>query len=224
MKKHLIPTLQSADPSRSFPRKRESTADRVQFQWFTRYHPGSPPARGRRRGLSRFLAPGRILLAGLALFAAGAAHAHDYKLGRIAIGHPWARPTAEGTKAGAAYLTLENAGGEADSLVGVNSPVAGQAQIHETTNDGGVMKMRQVQGGVALAPGATVAFKPGGYHIMLLGLKQKLAEGEHIPLTLTFAKAGSIGVEMYVERSPGGAQESGMTHDHDMKAMDHSMH
>ena len=165
-----------------------------------------------------------ILLAGLALSGAGAAHAHDYKLGRIAIGHPWARPTAEGTKVGAAYLTLENTGGEADSLVGVNSPVAGQAQIHETTDDGGVMKMRQVQGGVALAPGATVAFKPGGYHIMLLGLKQKLDDGQHIPLTLTFAKAGSVEVEVYVEKTAGGEHKSGMTHDHEMKGMDHGMH
>jgi periplasmic copper chaperone A len=224
MKKHPIPTLRSAAAFLSFPRQRESIAGHVQFQGFTRCRPGSPPARGRRRGLPGLLAPGIILLAGLALFTAGAAHAHEYKLGRIAIGHPWARPTAEGTKAGAAYLALENTGGEADSLVGVSSPVARQTQIHQTTNDGGVMKMHQVQGGVALAPGVAVIFKPGGYHIMLLGLKQKLGEGEHVPLTLTFAKAGSIDVEVYVERTPSDAQSSGMMHDHDMKAMDHSMH
>ena len=160
-----------------------------------------------------------LLLAGFAVFTAGTAYAHDYKLGPIAISHPWARPTAEGTKAGAAYLSLENTGSEPDSLVSVSSPAAGKTQIHQTTSEGGVMKMRGVEGGVDLAPRATVAFKPGGYHIMLLGLKQKLDEGQHIPLTLTFAKAGSIDVEVYVEKAPSGKGET--MHDHGMQGMDH---
>ncbi len=165
-----------------------------------------------------------LVLAGIALFTAGTALAHDYKVGTIAIGHPWARPTAEGARAGAAYLSLDNTGGEADSLVSAASSAAGKTQIHETTNDGGVMKMRRVEGGVAIAPGATVSFKPGGYHIMLLGLKQRLEEGQHIPLTLTFAKAGTVDVEVYVEKAPAGEHQGGTTHDHDMSGMDHHAH
>jgi len=134
------------------------------------------------------------------LCAAGAAYAGDYKLGAIAIDHPWVRPTAEGTKTGAAYLLLTNKGSAADKLVSASSPVAGKTQIHQTSDEGGVMKMREVVGGIELAPGATVALKPGGYHIMLIDLKQKLDEGRHIPLTLTFAKAGSIDVEVDVEK------------------------
>jgi periplasmic copper chaperone A len=160
-----------------------------------------------------------IWLTGLALFAAGVVHAHEYQLGTIAIGHPWARPTAEGAKAGAAYLSLENSAGESDRLVSASTPAAEKAEIHETSNEGGIMKMRHVEEGVALPPGVNVAFKPGGYHIMLFGLKRKLDEGQHIPLTLTFAKAGSINVEVYVEKTSGETM-----HNHDMKDMDHSMH
>ena len=79
------------------------------------------------------------------------------------------------------------------------------------------MKMREVVGGIELAPGATVALKPGGYHIMLIDLKQKLDEGRHIPLTLTFAKAGSIDVEVDVEKK---SSEQG----HGVTGMDPSMH
>ena len=153
----------------------------------------------------------------VSLCAAGAACATDYKLGTIAIDHPWARPTAEGTQTGAAYLFLTNKGTAPDKLVSTSSPVAGKTQIHQTTDEGGVMKMHEVAGGIELAPGATVALKPGGYHIMLIDLKQKLDEGRHIPLTLTFANAGSIDVEVDVEKKSG---EQG----HGMTGMDHNMH
>lgn len=160
-----------------------------------------------------------FILACLVVLVPWAADAHDYKLGAIHIDHPWARPTA-GVEAGAAYLSLENTGGEADKLVSVSTPVAAKAEIHQTTNEGGVMKMREVADGVDLAPGATVGFKPGAYHIMLLKLKQKLGVGQHIPLTLTFAKAGSIDVEVYVEKSAGGDHEGGMPN-HDMSHHEH---
>ena len=151
------------------------------------------------------------------LCAAGAAYGADYKVGTIAIDHPWARPTAEGTQTGAAYLFLTNKGNAPDKLVSTSSPVAGKTQIYQTTDEDGVMKMHEVAGGIELAPGASVALKPGGYHIMLLDLKQKLDEGSHIPLTLTFAKAGSIDVEVDVEKKSG---EQG----HGMTGMDHDMH
>lgn len=158
-----------------------------------------------------------IFYACLSLATSGAAYAENYKLGNIVIAHPWARPAAQGTKTSAAYLSLENKGAESDKLVSAASPVAGKTQIHQTTDEGGVMKMQEVAGGIELAPGATVALKPGGYHIMLLDLKQKLDEGRHILLTLTFAKAGSIDLEVDVEKKSG---EQG----HGMTGMDHNMH
>lgn len=153
-------------------------------------------------------------LIGLSLLHTGSASAHDYKQGPIAIGHPWARSTAEGVKTGAAYISLENTGAEADTFVSAESPVSEKTQIHETRREGDVMKMREIEGGVSLPAGTTVTFKPGGYHIMLLGLKQKLDEGQSIPLTLTFAKAGSIQVDVHVEKT--APNESSTMQDHGM--------
>ncbi len=157
-------------------------------------------------------------LACLALFAAGAAQAHDYSQGMITIDHPWARPTPGQSKVGAAYLLLQNSGAETDTLLSAESPVSEKTQIHETLREGDIMKMREVRGGVAVPPGTAVAFKPGGNHIMLLGLKQKLEEGQHIPLTLTFAKAGVVAVEVAVEKAPSEKPEGGMAHG---SSMDH---
>ena len=104
---------------------------------------------------------------------------------------------------GAAYLAIKNSGRESDTLESASTPDAKKAEIHETTNANGVMKMRPVEGGLKIAPGQTVEFKPGGYHIMLMGLKQNLKEGEQIPLKLTFAHAGSVDVEVKIEKQPG---------------------
>jgi copper(I)-binding protein len=83
-------------------------------------------------------------------------------------------------------------------LISAASPAAGLVQIHEMAVDGGIMKMRAVQG-VDLKPGATTELRPGGFHVMLEGLKQPLKQGDKIPLTLTFEKAGSIEVKVEVE-------------------------
>jgi periplasmic copper chaperone A len=160
-----------------------------------------------------------LLLASLALFAVPQAQAQSTTLANIKIEHPWARPTPKGAKTGAVYLSLENTGSEADSLVSASSPAAGKTQVHKTSNEGGVMKMRPAEG-VELAPGTTVEFKPGGYHIMLLDLKRQLAEGQTVPLTLTFAKAGTIQIDARVEKA-GDGSGSGMMHG---QGMDHKMH
>lgn len=141
-------------------------------------------------------------VAGL-VFTAGMVQAQQYQLKDLTIVHPWARPTAGPNKMGAAYLAIKNSGRESDTLESASTPDAKKAEIHETTNANGVMKMRPVEGGLKIAPGQTVEFKPGGYHIMLMGLKQNLKEGEQIPLKLTFAHAGSVDVEVKIEKQPG---------------------
>ena len=88
---------------------------------------------------------------------------------------------------GAAYLTLVSPSG--DRLTGIASPAA-KTQLHEMTNDHGVMKMREVSA-IDLPPGEKVTLKPGGLHIMMMGLKQPLRPGESVPLTLRFEKSGT---------------------------------
>jgi copper(I)-binding protein len=135
------------------------------------------------------------------MFAAFAAGAQEYRLGTLTAEHPWSRPTAGPNKLGAAYLTLKNAGQNADTLQSASSPDAERVEIHEHTQDaGGVMKMRPVEGGLKIPAGGIVEFKPGGYHFMLIGLKHNLEEGQQIPLKLRFAQAGELNIEIKVEK------------------------
>jgi copper(I)-binding protein len=123
----------------------------------------------------------------------------------VTVSDVWARATPAGAKMGAIYLTLESATG--DRLVGAAVPhsVAGRTQIHETVmlpaatgdTNGGRMAMRQVKA-IALPPGVPVVFKPGGYHVMLLDLKQPLVDGAHVPLTLKLARGGKRDVSATV--------------------------
>jgi len=138
----------------------------------------------------------------LALAAAisGAALAHDAKLADLTIHHPWARASIGPAKAGAAYLTIVNAGADVDRLIGVETPAAKMSETHTNIMDQGVMKMRPVEA-VEVQPGEPVIFQPGGLHIMLMGLKAPLKEGETFPLTLRFEKSGSIEVEVTVEKA-----------------------
>jgi periplasmic copper chaperone A len=134
----------------------------------------------------------------LALPVTGA-FAHDYKLGALQIGHPWARATAPSAPAGGGFLSITNTGTTPDRLVSVRSPAAETVQVHEMKMDGNVMRMREVEHGLDIPPGATVTLKPGGFHLMLMGLKGQLKQGATVPATLVFEKAGSIDVELDVE-------------------------
>ncbi|MGA9763385.1 MAG: copper chaperone PCu(A)C [Rhodomicrobium sp.] len=149
-------------------------------------------------------------VAGL-MFAACAAQAQEYKLGDLTIEHPWARPTAGPNMLGAAYMTVKNNGKEADTLKSASSPDAGMAMIHQNIQgENGVMEMRMVEGGLTIPAGGTVALQPGGYHIMLMGLKHNLEEGHSIPMKLDFAHAGAVDVEVKIEKKPaagGNMQE-----------------
>lgn len=142
----------------------------------------------------------RLVLVGLlvALLPA-AAFAHDYKLGALEIGQPWARATAPTAPTGGGFLTITNKGTTADRLVSASSPAAEKVQIHEMKMDGNIMRMREVEHGLEIPPGATVTLAPGGFHLMMMGLKGPLKQGARVPLTLTFEKAGRIDVELAVE-------------------------
>lgn len=115
----------------------------------------------------------------------------------------WSRATAPRQSAGAVYMTLTSAQG--DRLTGAASPAAEHVSIHEMAMDGNVMRMRQVEGGLELPAGTPVALKPGGYHVMLEGLKAPLKAGDSLPVTLTFQKAPPLTVQATVRAvgSPG---------------------
>jgi len=142
----------------------------------------------------------RTLLTAVALLLASntIASAHSYKLGGLEIGHPWARATPPTAPTGGGFLTITNTGTSADRLLSASSPAATSVQIHEVKMEGNVMRMREREGGLEIAPGATVTLAPGNLHLMMMGLKAPFKQGEKVPVTLVFEKAGKIEVELAV--------------------------
>jgi copper(I)-binding protein len=118
----------------------------------------------------------------------------------VEITHAWARATAATAKTGGAYLTIANKGASDDRLVAVAGTVAAKAELHVTSMDNGVMKMRPLPA-VDIKAGGQAELKPGGMHIMLVGLAAPLKEGQTFPLTLTFEKAGKVEVTVTVEKA-----------------------
>jgi copper(I)-binding protein/uncharacterized protein YcnI len=133
------------------------------------------------------------------------------KAGEIAVEQPFARATP--AKVGGVFLTLKNGGGMADKLLKAASPVAESVELHTHIKDGDAMRMRAVENIPVPANGQT-ALEPGGYHIMLIGLKQALKEGTSFPLTLTFEKAGSVTVTVPVQKAGAPAAAGGHEHKH----------
>lgn len=153
------------------------------------------------------------LLAVSLVVAVTAAHAEAPNGPPVAVNGAWARATPPHAANGAAYLTLTSPA--ADALVGVSSPVAGKAELHRMTMDGNVMHMRPVEGGLDLPAGKPVTLAPGGLHIMLMGLKAPLQQGQAVPLHLTFRNAPPADVAASIEpmgarMAPGGSGQGGM--------------
>lgn len=116
--------------------------------------------------------------------------------GPLTISTPWSRATPPGATVGGAYFEIVNAG-PADRLLSLSSPVASSVEMHQTLLDGTVTEMRQVESVVVPARGK-VRFAPGGLHVMLLGLKAPLKQGQHFSLRLKFAHAGEIQADVVV--------------------------
>jgi copper(I)-binding protein len=166
------------------------------------------------RPLVRNLASAVLLSA---LFASPVC-AQEVKAGDLVITQAWSRATPGGAKIGGGYLTIENKGAAADRLIGGSADVSAKIEVHEMTMNNGVMTMRSLDKGLAIEPGKTVKLAPGGFHLMLTDLKSPLKQGDKVPVTLEFEKAGKVKVAFDVQgigaQAPGG---------HDMKGMsDHS--
>jgi hypothetical protein len=150
----------------------------------------------------------RTLLAAAAAFAALPAAAHDYAAGDIRIGHPWTR-AAGANGNGGAFMRLTNGGAQPDRLVSAASPIARVVELHTHIREGDVMRMRPVAD-IPVPAGQTVELRPGGLHVMLIGLNAPLAQGSRVPVTLRFERAGEVQVELTVEAA--GARASGHQH------------
>ena len=143
-----------------------------------------------------------------AVMIAAPVRADDVKAGDLVISQAWSRATPGGAKVAGGFLTIENKGTAPDKLVAVSAEIAGKAEIHEMAMDNGVMKMRPLDKGLVIEPGKTVKLAPGGNHLMLQDLKGPFKEGEKVPVTLEFEKAGKVSVSLDVQgvgaKAPGG--------------------
>jgi copper(I)-binding protein len=134
-----------------------------------------------------------------------------YQVGKVAVEQPWARETAAGQQVGGGFMIISNRGKTADRLISASSPVANEVQLHNMTMDGGIMRMRQVEGGIAIPANGRLELKPGSYHIMFMGLKRPLRQGERFAVTLRFKQAGQLTVRFTVQ-PVGAAGPKGGSH------------
>ena len=157
-----------------------------------------------------------------ALFAAPAL-AEEVKAGDLVITQEWTRATPGGAKIAGGYLTIENKGTAPDRLIRVSADVAGKVEVHEMAMNNGVMTMRPLDKGLTIDPGKTVKLAPGGNHLMMFDLKAPLKQGDKVPVTLEFEKAGKVKISLDVQgigaQAPAGAAPGGM----EMKKMPDGM-
>ena len=159
-----------------------------------------------------------IAAALLASLSALPAQADDVAVGALKISAPWARATPKGAVVGGGYMTITNTGTSADRLLGGTTEISSRFELHEMSMDNGVMKMREVAQGIEIKPGDKIEFKPGSYHMMFLGLKQQLVQGQHLKATLQFEKAGKVDVDFAIEGL--GATSPAPAGGHAMPGMD----
>jgi copper(I)-binding protein len=132
------------------------------------------------------------------------------KAGDLEISGAFARATLPSAPTGGGYLTIVNTGTTADKLVSATSPTAGAVTLHATNMEGSVMKMRDLPEGIDIPAGGTVVLEPSGLHMMFEHLKQPFVEGKTVPVTLTFAKAGTVAIDLDVLGIAAKAPMAGM--------------
>jgi copper(I)-binding protein len=147
----------------------------------------------------------------LVLFAAPVGAEEGGKI--LVITQAWSRATPGGARIAGGYLTIANMGNVPDRLIGGSSDIAGKVEVHEMAMNNGVMTMRPLDKGLVIEPGKTVKLAPGGYHLMMFDLKSPLKQGDKVPVTLEFEKAGKVGLLLDVQgvgaQGPAGAGDSG---------------
>jgi copper(I)-binding protein len=160
-----------------------------------------------------------MVLAGVAMFAAGAAPGHELKAGPLVIVHTWVRATPPGATATAAYGKITNLGTVADRLIGASLSGARGAEFRSTTVRAGIVNIHQPSDGIPIPAGDTVELRPGDLSIMFSGLTSPLEHDTYVDGTLTFERAGKIAVEFFVEpRDTTGPAHNVDAHHHERGA------
>jgi len=154
----------------------------------------------------------RFMTFAAALLLAAPAFAHEFNVGDLLIIHPHIPQPATSAMAGGGFLVISNAGAEADRLIGVTSDIAAKSELHESRVDANGMGSMTPVEAIEIPPGGTVSLEHGGYHIMFMGLKTPLVEGQLVKGALIFEKAGKVEIEFMVDPPAGAA---GDTHSHD---------
>lgn len=148
--------------------------------------------------------------------AQGSGHDHSamdmdvVKAGGLEVSDGTTKAMLPGQPVGGGYVTIRNTGNGDDRLIGIESTAAGRAEIHEMAMVNDVMKMRKLDDGIIIPAGQTVELKPGGLHMMFFDVRKPFAEGDKVPVTLIFEKAGKVEIVL----SAGGAGKGGGEHQH----------
>jgi copper(I)-binding protein len=157
--------------------------------------------------------PRALACATMLVYFAAPACAEEIKAGDLVITQAWSRATPGGAKVAGGYLTIENKGSAPDRLIGGSADVADKVHVHQMATNNGVMTMRPLDNGLTVEPGKTIKLAPGGHHLMLLGLKSPLKQGDKLPVTLEFEKAGKVKLTFDVQgvgaQGPAGAGNTG---------------
>lgn len=155
----------------------------------------------------------RLLAAALLLTSiSGAVLAHEYSVGDVEVGHPYAAETAANARTAAGYLSVTNEGATGDRLIAIETSFP-RTEIHAVETDAqGVTRMIHQENGIEIPPGQTVTLAPNGLHVMFMGLTEPLVAGEAFPATLVFEHAGKLSVEFMVEPREKAGHMEGMAH------------
>lgn len=151
------------------------------------------------------------------ILATGSDHMTHTKMDRamgqvadLALSNGFVFATLPNQPVGAGFVTFENTGSAPDRLIAASSPMAGKVEIHSMSMNDGVMKMRELDNGLEIPTGETVAMEPGGYHLMFMQLNRAFTTGELVHVTLTFEQAGDIEIMLPIEnRMAGGHNKHG---------------
>ena len=132
-------------------------------------------------------------------------------LSQVSVENPWARPTPPNARLAAGYLTVVNASGAPDRLVGASSPAAARVEMHVNIKDGDILRMREVKD-LKLPAGGRLELKPVGAHLMFVNIKAPFRQGDTVPVTLRFEKGGEVEVALPVGQPAPAA--AGHQHNH----------
>ncbi|AQX30015.1 copper chaperone PCu(A)C [Bartonella schoenbuchensis] len=127
------------------------------------------------------------------------ANVNQYKLGELEIIYPWTRETPKSAKVGSGYLHIINHGNTPDRLIAISMDGVQETEIHSMAAVNNIMQMKKLSNGIEIPGNGEIILKPGGNHIMFIGLSQPFQQGNKINAKLTFEKAGAINVDFFVD-------------------------